>query len=133
MPILDLGNADPRRKGGNRGLTESVLNDNHTHLPGEQHGDKIRTRTKEQNICDPFSDDDENDGHDVQPEISNRKVVVEDLVYIDDLQVIIYSTISPKTSTLFVTSLNKTEKPNSSEDGKLEILDLADLKDYTKE
>jgi hypothetical protein len=60
-------------------------------------------------------------------------VVVEDLVYIDDLQVIIYSTISPKTSTLFVTSLNKTEKPNSSEDGKLEILDLADLKDYSKE
>jgi hypothetical protein len=59
-------------------------------------------------------------------------VVVEDLVYIDDLQVIIYSTISPKTSTLFVTSLKKTEKPSDADD-KLEILDLADLKDYSPE
>ena len=28
----------------------------------------------------------------------NRKVVVEDLVYIDDLQVLIYTTVAPKTS-----------------------------------
>ena len=85
---------------------------------------------KEINICDPYSDSDDDDDADAQPEISNRKVVVEDLVYIDDLQVIIYSTVSPKTSTLFVTSLNKTEKSNTSEDT-LQVLDLADLKDYT--
>jgi hypothetical protein len=46
----------------------------------------------------------------------NRKVVVEDLIYIDDLQVIIYSTVSPRTSTLWVTSLAKTEaKASKSE------------------
>lgn len=34
-----------------------------------------------------------------------RKVVVEDLIFIDDLEMLIYSTVSPKTSTIFVTSL----------------------------
>ncbi len=37
----------------------------------------------------------------------NRKVVVEDLIYIDDLEILIYTTISPKTSTIFVTSAKK--------------------------
>lgn len=37
----------------------------------------------------------------------NRKVVVEDLVYIDDLQILIYTTIAPKTSQVFITSLSK--------------------------
>lgn len=37
----------------------------------------------------------------------NRKVVVEDLVYIDDLEVLIYTTILPKTSTIFVTHTKK--------------------------
>ena len=37
----------------------------------------------------------------------NRKVVVEDLVYLDDLEIIIYTTISPKTSTIFVTHTKK--------------------------
>lgn len=36
-----------------------------------------------------------------------RKVVVEDLIFIDDLEMLIYSTVSPKTSTIFVTSLQK--------------------------
>jgi hypothetical protein len=37
----------------------------------------------------------------------HRKVVVEDLVYIDDLEIIIYTTILPKTSTIFVTHTKK--------------------------
>ena len=37
----------------------------------------------------------------------NRKVVVEDLIYIDDLEVLVYTTIQPKTSTIFVTSAKK--------------------------
>ena len=39
----------------------------------------------------------------------NRKVVVEDLVYIDDLQILIYTTIAPKTSQIFITSLSKVQ------------------------
>lgn len=38
----------------------------------------------------------------------NRKVVVEDLIFIDDLEIIIYTTVAPKTSTIFITSLKKT-------------------------
>lgn len=37
----------------------------------------------------------------------NRKVVVEDLIYIDDLEILIYTTIAPKTSTIFVTNAKK--------------------------
>jgi hypothetical protein len=37
----------------------------------------------------------------------NRKVVVEDLIFIDDLEIIIYTTIRPKTSLIFVTSMCK--------------------------
>ena len=51
----------------------------------------------------------------------NRKVVVEDLVYIDDLEVIIYTTISPKTSTIFVTH---TKKQEAAEGPKVEIVTL---------
>jgi hypothetical protein len=40
----------------------------------------------------------------------NRKVVVEDLVYIDDLEIIVYTTIAPKTSTIFVTHTKKLAK-----------------------
>lgn len=49
----------------------------------------------------------------------NRKVVVEDLIYIDDLQIIIYSTISPRTSTCFVTSLAKIEPKSDKEEKNL--------------
>ncbi len=37
----------------------------------------------------------------------NRKVVVEDLIFIDDLEIIIYTTVRPKTSTIFITSMQK--------------------------
>ena len=37
----------------------------------------------------------------------NRKVVVEDLIFIDDLEILIYTTVSPRTSTIFATSLQK--------------------------
>lgn len=37
----------------------------------------------------------------------NRKVVVEDLIYIDDLEMLIYTTIIPKTSTIFITHAKK--------------------------
>jgi len=39
--------------------------------------------------------------------VDNRKVVVEDLIYIDDLEILIYTTIAPKTSSVFVTSAKK--------------------------
>lgn len=37
----------------------------------------------------------------------NRKVVVEDLIFIDDLEMLIYTTVSPRASTIFATSLQK--------------------------
>lgn len=52
-------------------------------------------------------DDQEND----LKAADNRKVVVEDLIFIEDLELIIYSTIAPKTSNIFITSLKKTNKP----------------------
>lgn len=35
----------------------------------------------------------------------NRKVVVEDLILIDDLDIIIYTTVRPKTSTVFISAI----------------------------
>lgn len=40
----------------------------------------------------------------------NRKVVVEDLIFIDDLEIIIYTTVRPKSSTIFITSMCKVQK-----------------------
>ncbi len=45
----------------------------------------------------------------------HRKVVVEDLVYIDDLELIIYTTIFPKSSTIFVTHTKKQASTDSSQ------------------
>jgi WD40 repeat protein len=50
----------------------------------------------------------------------HRKVVVEDLMYIDDLEVIIYTTIFPKTSTIFVTHTKKAAQPTKE----VEVLTL---------
>ena len=36
--------------------------------------------------------------------VDNRKVVVEDLIYIDDLEVLIYTTVAPISSTVFISS-----------------------------
>ena len=44
----------------------------------------------------------------------NRKVVIEDLIYIDDMEILIYTTVAPKTSTIFVTHTKKIEKPDNS-------------------
>ena len=46
----------------------------------------------------------------------NRKVVVEDLIFIDDLEILIYTTVSPRTSTIFATSLQKSrvEEPGQN-------------------
>lgn len=43
----------------------------------------------------------------------NRKVVVEDLIFIDDLEIIIYTTVRPKSSTIFITSMCKVQKPST--------------------
>jgi hypothetical protein len=48
----------------------------------------------------------------------HRKVVVEDLVYIDDLEIIIYTTIMPKTSTIFVTHTKKKSDSDGSQEKK---------------
>ena len=65
---------------------------------------KNKRRDKSVKIED---DDQEND----LKAADNRKVVVEDLIFIEDLELIIYSTIAPKTSNIFITSLKKTNKP----------------------
>lgn len=44
----------------------------------------------------------------------NRKVVVEDLIFIDDLDIIIYTTVRPKTSTVFITTMQKPQKVSSA-------------------
>ena len=43
-------------------------------------------------------------------ESDNRKVVVEDLIFIDDLEILIYTTVRPKTSNIFITSLQKSQR-----------------------
>lgn len=53
----------------------------------------------------------------------NRKVVVEDLVYIDDLEILIYITISPKSSTIFVTYTKRA----SSQPKELEVVTLSTI------
>lgn len=52
----------------------------------------------------------------------NRKVVVEDLIYIDDLEILIYTTISPQTSTIFVTNAKKTVV--DTDENQVEIINL---------
>ena len=47
----------------------------------------------------------------------NRKVVVEDLIFIEDLELVIYSTVAPKTSTVFITSLKKSGHKHAVSNG----------------
>ena len=64
----------------------------------------------------------------------NRKVVVEDLVYIDDLQVLIYTTIAPKTSQIFITSLNKVQaNKGDGEEKDSNVINLHELTEMSKE
>lgn len=66
----------------------------------------------------------------------NRKVVVEDLIYIDDLQILIYTTIAPKTSQVFITSLNKVQAEKSEGDdlvGDSNVITLNDLTEASRE
>jgi|LauGreDrversion4_2_1035121.scaffolds.fasta_scaffold122829_3 hypothetical protein len=60
----------------------------------------------------------------------NRKVVVEDLVYIDDLEILIYTTISPKTSTIFV---SHTKKLEASVESQVEVVTLHQLSQKKEE
>lgn len=68
----------------------------------------------------------------------NRKVVVEDLVYIDDLQILIYTTVAPRTSKIFITSLDKSRQGNSNEDtaaapnSDTQVITLKDLTEKSK-
>ena len=41
--------------------------------------------------------------------VDNRKVVVEDLIYIDDLEIIIYTIVAPVTSQIFISSAKKSD------------------------
>jgi hypothetical protein len=60
---------------------------------------------------------------DVDKITDNRKVVVEDLIYIDDLEILIYTTIAPKTSNIFITHTKKVEKQILS--NKVEVVNLS--------
>lgn len=57
----------------------------------------------------------------------NRKVVVEDLIFIEDLELIIYSTVAPKTSTVFITSLKKSASHSRVTADGTQIVDLANV------
>jgi hypothetical protein len=57
----------------------------------------------------------------------NRKVVIEDLIYLDDLEILIYTTIAPKTSTIFITHTKKNEKSSGNEH-QVEIVTLETMK-----
>ena len=50
------------------------------------------------------------DGEGFDKLTDNRKVVVEDFIYIDDLEILVYTTLYPKTSTIFVTHTKKQER-----------------------
>jgi len=39
-------------------------------------------------------------------EDEKKKVVIEDLFFVDDHEIIIYTTVRPRTSTVFITSLS---------------------------
>lgn len=55
----------------------------------------LRTERQKQNKQDAATD--------------NRKVVVEDLLYIDDLEVVIFTTVAPKSSTIWASSTRKSK------------------------
>jgi hypothetical protein len=46
--------------------------------------------------------------------VDNRKVVVEDLIYVDDLEVLIYTTVAPRSSAAFITSVKKAPTSSST-------------------
>lgn len=100
----------------NRGLTDSMLTGEASKMSTQQFSGSSKSLVLQE-------DSDELEFEDNQASMNladNRKVVVEDLIYIDDLQIIIYSTISPRTSTCFVTSLSKIEPKSSKEEKSLE-------------
>jgi len=54
-------------------------------------------------------------------------VVIEDLVFIDDLEIIIYTTVKPRTSTIFITSFckqtpNKEARPDDEQLSKFQLI-----------
>jgi hypothetical protein len=49
--------------------------------------------------------------------VDNTKVVVEDLIYIDDLEIVIYTTLVPRTSTVWITSCKKSTSSSSTKQG----------------
>lgn len=55
--------------------------------------------------------------------VDNRKVVVEDLLYIDDLEILIYTTVAPKTSTVFINSVRKARSSASASGVEVVTLD----------
>ena len=57
----------------------------------------------------------------------NRKVVVEDLIFIDDLEIIIYTTVRPKTSTVFITTMQKPLKAPSANHSDIQVINLANV------
>jgi hypothetical protein len=59
--------------------------------------------------------------------VDNRKVVVEDLIYIDDLEILIYTTVAPKTSSIFINSVKKA--PSGDKGAKVEVITLDKLND----
>ena len=59
-------------------------------------------------------------------ESDNRKVVVEDLIFIDDLEILIYTTVRPKTSNIFITSLKKSQRI-VKRDEQRRVIELAKL------
>jgi len=53
--------------------------------------------------------------------------VVEDLIYIDDLEILIYTTVAPKTSSIFINTVKKASA--GSKGSKVEVITLDKLND----
>lgn len=59
---------------------------------------------------DKFHDNIDSDKR--QSTLQNQKVIVESLIYLDDFDLIIYTTLCPKTSLIFVSQSKKNNDPN---------------------
>ena len=65
---------------------------------------------------------------DIEKVTDNRKVVVEDLLYIDDLEIIVYSVIAPMSSNVFISHTKKFQKLTTDFDPVNQVVTLEKLR-----
>ena len=72
--------------------------------------EKQRLRIKNRGLNDTTLSLGLNESDDIDKVTDNRKVVVEDLLYIDDLEIIVYTILAPMSSNIFVSHTKKWQK-----------------------